>query len=162
MPLEFEKMTVLMITNFWRRFALLLVAILALAACQTTKLSIRRTRDGQELTTYQLRSLTGIRDGDKLLSEAVVGDNAGTLTMQMKFQIGVPVRLEVGQYIWQRKDAPQITGRIKAGSVIFQGGQDGPPALGGTFELIANDLPLYEVRLPATHVDPIGKNSVPR
>jgi hypothetical protein len=151
-----------MITSFRWRFVLLLAVVLAQAACQSAKLSIRRTRDGQELTTYQLRSLTGIRDGDRLLSEAVVGDDTGTLTMQMKFQIGVPVRLEAGQYIWQRKDAPQITGLIKAASVIFQGGQDGPPALGGTFELIANDLPLYEVRLPATHVDPLGKNAVPR
>jgi hypothetical protein len=140
----------------------MLAAILVLAGCQSGKLSIRRTRDGQELTTYRLRSLTGIRDGDKLLSEAVVADNTGTLTMQMKFQIGVPVRLEAGNYIWQRKDAPQITGLIRAVSVIFQGGQDGPPALGGTFQLIANDLPLYEVRMPATHMDPLGKTALPR
>ncbi len=154
-------MTVLMMTPICR-WSALLVAILVLAGCQSGKLSIRRTRDNQELTTYRLRSLTGIRDGDKLLSEAVVADNTGTLTLQMKFQIGVPVRLEAGNYIWQRKDSPQITGLIRAASVIFQGGQDGPPALGGTFQLIANDLPLYEVRMPATHMDPLGRNAVPR
>jgi hypothetical protein len=142
----------------WRRAALALAAILALGACQSAKLTIRRTRDGQELTTYRLRSLTGIRDGDKLLSEAVMADNDGTLTLQMKFQIGVPTKLEAGNYVWQKKDSPQIQGGIRATSVLFQGGQDGGPSLGGAFELIANDVPLYEVRMPSTHVDPVGKN----
>src|ERR1041385_8329743 len=90
-----------------RRLLMPLAAILTLAACQSSKLSIRRTRDGQELSSYRLRSLTGIRDGDKLLSEAVVGDNTGTLTMQMKFLIGVPTKLETGNYVWQKKDLPQ-------------------------------------------------------
>ena len=151
-----------MTTTMWRRPALLLAAILMLAACQNAKLSIRRTRDGQQLSTYRLQSLTGIRDGDKLLSEAVMADDTGTLTMQMKFQIGVPTKLEVGNYVWRRKDSPQIQGIVRANAVTFQGGQDGPPSLGGAFELIANDLPLYEVKMPATHVDPVGKSNAPR
>jgi hypothetical protein len=141
---------------------LALTAVLALVGCQTHKLSIRRTRDGQELGTYRLRSLTGIRDGDKLLSEAVMGDDLGTLTMQMKFQVGVPTRLESGNYTWLKKDAPQIRGTIRADAVTFQGGQDGPPSLGGAFQLINNDVPLYEVRMPSTRMEPPGKNSIPR
>ena len=139
-----------------------LTAALALVGCQTHTLSIRRTRDGQELGTYRLRSLTGIRDGDKLLSEAVMGDDSGTLTMQMKFQVGVPTRLESGNYTWQKKDAPQIRGIVRADAVTFQGGQDGPPSLGGAFQLINNDVPLYEVRMPSTRMEPPGKNSIPR
>jgi hypothetical protein len=91
-----------------------------------------------------------------------MGDDSGTLTMQMKFQIGVPTKLEEGRYVWQRKDSPQIGGVIRATSVTFQGGQDGPPSLGGSFELIANDVSLYEVRIPATHVEPAGKTGVPK
>src|SRR6476469_3425580 len=140
-------MSSLIMTTFRRRA--LLAAVLVLAACQSSKLSIRRTRDSQELSSYKLQSLTGIRDGDKLLSEAVIGDNTGTLTMQMKFQIGVPTRLETGNYVWQKKDLPQTQGVIRASSVIFLGGQNGPMSLGGSFQLIANDLPLYDVKMPA-------------
>jgi len=145
-----------------RRRLAAIAAVLLLAGCQTSKLSIRRTRDNQELSSYRLRSLTGIRDGDKLLSEAVIGDNTGTLTMQMKFQIGVPTKLEFGNYVWQKKDSPQTQGTIRANAVTFQGGQDGPPSLGGAFELISNDVPLYEVRMPSTKVAPVGKSSVPK
>lgn len=145
----------------FRRRALLLAAVLVMAACENSKLSIRRTRDNQELSSYKLQSLTGIRDGDKLLSEAVMGDNTGTLTMQMKFQIGVPTRLETGNYIWQKKDLPQTQGTVRASSVIFQGGQNGPMSLGGSFQLIANDLPLYDVRIPATNVQLPGKKPGP-
>src|SRR5689334_22993870 len=97
----------------WAAIALLLPA----CGCQTGKLSIRRTRDGQQLKDYRVKALTGIRDGDKLGCELVVVDNEGTLTMQMKFQIGVPPRLETGTYIWQRKDAPLIQGNVKAEAV---------------------------------------------
>src|SRR5437868_5665187 len=93
---------------FTRRMTLTLAAILALVACQNEKLSVRRTRDGQELSSYRLQSLTGVRDGDKFLSVAVLGDNTGTLTMKMKFKIGVPTRLESGDYNWQKKDFPQL------------------------------------------------------
>src|SRR5579883_2433054 len=138
-----------------------LAAVLMLAACQTSsKLTIRRTRDGQELNSYRIRSLTGIRDGDKLMSEVVMADPAGTLTMQMKFQIGVPTKLEQGNYVWQKQNAPQIQGLVKASSVIFQGGQDSPAALGGSFQLVPRegDIPLYEVHMPATQMDRPGKH----
>jgi hypothetical protein len=147
----------------WRRLALSATALFVLAGCQNnSKLSIRRTRDGQQLSTYRLRSLTGLRDGDKLLSEAVLGDETGTLIMQLKVQVGVPARLETGNYVWQKKGSPQVQGLIRANAVTFQGGQNGPPSLGGAFELIADEVPLYEVRMPATRVETQGRNPVPR
>jgi len=151
-------------TRNWRRLAPPLAALLALLACETSKLTIKRTRDNQALSSYRLRSMTGMRDGDKLLSEMVVGDNSGTLTMRMKFKIGVPVKLDTGEYVWQRAGAPQIQGVVRAENVTFLGGQDGPPSLGGTFQLIANDssLSLYEVKVPTTVMDPPVKNSVPK
>jgi hypothetical protein len=145
----------------WRRKATLAL-ILTLAGCQSQKLSIRRTRDGQELTAYRLRSLTGIRDGEKLFSEAVLADDTGTLTMQMRFQIGVPPRLETGKYVWQRKDSPQTQGSVRANAITFLGGQDEPPSLGGAFELISDDVSLYDVRIPPTRVQLPGKSSLPR
>jgi len=136
--------------------------MLALSACQNAKLTVRRTRDGQELKSYHLRSMTGTRDGDQLVSEMVIGDNSGTLIMHMKFKIGVPIRLETGDYVWERAGAPQIQGSVRAEAVTFLGGQDGPPSLGGSFQLIANDLPLYDVKVPSTPINTQGKNSVPR
>src|SRR5689334_10340168 len=89
----------------WLRLPLLISAILALPACQSVnKLSIRRNRDGQELSAYRIRSMTGLRDGDKLGIELVLAERQDTLTMQMKFQIGVPPTLEAGNYVWLRKD----------------------------------------------------------
>jgi hypothetical protein len=82
--------------------------------------------------------------------------------MQMKFQIGVPTRLEVGNYTWQKKDSPQLQGLVRATSVTFLGGQNGPPSIGGTFQLISDDLPLYDVKVPTTQLAPVGKGSVPK
>src|SRR5436190_1930484 len=130
-------------TRTWLRLLLPIPAILALLACQSVnKLSIRRNRDEQELTAYRIRSLTGLRDGDKLGIELVVADRQDTLTMQMKFQIGVPPTLEAGNYVWLRKYVPPIQGVIKANAVTFQGNQNGPPSLGGTFQLVSNDVDL--------------------
>jgi hypothetical protein len=135
------------------RPALLVAATLTLWACQNTnKLTIRRNRDGQELSAYRLRSLEGIRDGEKLGAELVVADAEGTLRMQMRFLIGVPLKLESGRYTWQKKDQPQTTGAIKADAVTFLGGQNGPPSLGGRFQLMSSDgdVSLYQVKVPTT------------
>ena len=146
-------------TRTWLRLLLPIPAILALLACQSVnKLSIRRNRDEQELTAYRIRSLTGLRDGDKLGIELVVADRQDTLTMQMKFQIGVPPTLEAGNYVWLRKYVPPIQGVIKANAVTFQGNQNGPPSLGGTFQLVSDDVDLYQVKMPATLMDPPGRS----
>jgi hypothetical protein len=153
-------MGALMITTIWRASAVAIALLWIAPGCQNTgKLSIRRTRDNQQLKDYRVRALTGLRDGEKLACELVVGDNQDTLTMQMRFQIGVPPRLETGTYVWQRKNAPQIQGNVKAEAVTFQGNQNGPPSLGGTFQLIAKDeeLPLYEVKVPSTLMDAPGR-----
>jgi hypothetical protein len=144
----------------WRRTALLLAATLTLLACQNAStLRVRRNRDGQELSTYRLKSLTGIRDGDNLGTELVIGDKDAALTMQMRFKIGVPTKLESGTYTWQQPGAPQTQGAVKAEAVIFQGGQNEGPSVGGTFQLVAaNDVSLYQVKLPATRIDLPGKN----
>jgi hypothetical protein len=150
-------------TNSWHRTTFLLAAALALLACQNANtLTIRRTRDGQELRNYRLKSLTGIRDGDNLGTELVIGDQSSALTMQMRFKIGVPTKLESGSYVWRQPGSPQTQGMVKADTVIFQGGQDGPPALGGTFQLVVdNEVPLYKVKMPATPIDVPGKSVAP-
>jgi len=139
------------------RLLAVLAAALTLLACQdANKLKIRRTRDSQELNTYRVKSLTGIRDGEKLGCTLVIADNDDSLTLLLKFQVGVPTKLESGTYMWKRKDTPEpLEGSVKADAVTFQGGQDSPASLGGTFELVGKDvdISLYQVRVPATRMD---------
>ena len=78
------------------------------------------------------------------------------------FGLRVPPRLEIGNYTWQKKDSPPTQGLVRASSVTFLGGQNGPPSLGGMFQLISDDVPLYDVRIPTTPVDPVGNSPVPR
>lgn len=145
----------------WYGWAAALAALWMLSGCESTgKLRIRRTRDGQDLAGYRVKSLTGIRDGEKLKSQLVLADNNGTLTMHMSFQVGVPTKLESGVYQWTRADVKDtLTGTIAADAVTFQGGQDSPPSLGGTFELLGGDVgvSLYQVRVPATRMEPPEK-----
>jgi hypothetical protein len=63
--------------------------------------------------------------------------------------------------VWQKQNSPQIQGLIRATNVIFQGGQDSAPALGGSFQLISQDgeLSLYDVKMPATQMDRPGPGS---
>jgi hypothetical protein len=110
---------------------------------------IIRTRDGQKLSSYRLASATGARDGDKLTSEVIFTAGGSRLTMQMRFLVGVPTRLESGTYHWNQ-DSVVTQGSVTARSVMFLGGQNGPPSLGGQFNLVANDVTLYEVTLPAS------------
>ena len=148
------------------RLAIALAATLAICACSDpNKLKIRRTRDNQELNTYRLRSLTGIRDGENLACTLVLGDNDGSLTMIMRFKVGVPTTLVSGKYTWVRKDFREaLEGEVKATSVTFQGGQDSPPSLGGNFELVGKnveDVSLYDVKVPATRLDAPDRMPMP-
>ena len=152
-------MGALMITRRWCGPLLATGLLLVLSGCNNPqRLSIRRNRDGQQLKDYRVRTLTGIRDGDKLGCELVVAGNQDTLTMLLKFQIGVPPRLETGTYVWNRKDAPPSQGTVKAEAVTFQGNQNGPPSLGGTFQLVSDDVDLYQVKVPATLMDAPGRS----
>jgi hypothetical protein len=134
-------------------WALLAALLLACACRESGKASIKRNRDQQELSSYHLASATGARDGDRLLSEVTFTSGPSKLTMQMKFLIGVPTRLESGTYQWSQ-DSQVTRGNVTATSVVFLGGQNGPPSIGGTFHLTSEDVNLYEIKLPTTALSP--------
>jgi len=76
--------------------------------------------------------------------------------MDLRFRIGVPTRLESGQYHWQQADGT-LEGQVRARSVTFLGGQSDNPNLGGVFELLSSTgRPLYKVTLPTSEVKPLG------
>ncbi len=74
--------------------------------------------------------------------------------MDLRFRIGVPTRLESGQYYWAQED-DTLTGQVQARSVTFLGGQSDNPALGGVFELLSpTGRPVYKVTIPTSEVHP--------
>ena len=88
----------------------------------------------ENLSSYTLRQMRGTRVGDRLDAEAIFGDGSSTLTVDMRFVIGAPTKLESGRWQWTR-DGRLMSGTVAERSVMFLGGQDGPPSVGGRFDL---------------------------
>jgi hypothetical protein len=91
-----------------------------------------------------LESLTGVRDGDQLRAQAVYGGPDARLEVQMQFLVTPPTRLSSGT--WTGLGA---SGTVNQKSVTFLGGQNGPPSLGGRFDLVTSDgRALYRITIP--------------
>ena len=106
----------------------------------------------QELSLFKLGSIQGTRDGDRLAVLAVVTDSSSIVTMEMGFEVGSPMVLQSGAWKWNRNADPN-SGGIAAKSVTFLGGQDGPPSIGGTFDLLDSaGAARYRVRIPVTEL----------
>jgi len=104
------------------------------------------------LTDYEMISLTGRRDGERLPVRLVFKAPSSNLRMDLLFRIGVPTRLESGQYHWERQDEV-LEGLVRSSSVTFLGGQSDNPNLGGVFQLLsAGGDPIYKVTLPTSEV----------
>ncbi len=137
-----------------------LLAIVALAACNIFLHACTKPKHPvledlnthQELSLFQVGSLQGTRDGDRLDAQAVVTDSSSIISMEMHFGVGSPTVLQSGMWKWNRNNAP-ATGGISGRSVTFLGGQDGPPSIGGTFDLLDQDgTARYRVRIPVTEL----------
>jgi len=114
--------------------------------------TIENLQQETTLTDYQMTSLAGRRDGDRLPVRLVFETPSSNLRMDLLFRIGVPTRLESGQYHWERQDEV-LEGPVRASSVTFLGGQSDNPNLGGVFQLLsASGDPIYQVRLPTSEV----------
>ncbi len=114
--------------------------------------TIENLQEKNTLTDYQMISLAGRRDGDRLPVRLVFEAPPSHLRMDLLFSIGVPTRLESGQYRWEQQDEV-LEGRVRASSVTFLGGQSDNPNLGGVFQLLsASGDPIYQVKLPTSEV----------
>jgi len=136
----------------WKSAAIFLLAAL-LTACGEPKRSLLQDLSGHDqLTQFTLQSIRGTRDGDRLRAQLMISDSSSILTIEMNFAIGSPTRLEGGTWSWGRQG--QLSkGTVTARSVTFLGGQDGPPSIGGTFDLMdANGAAHYRVNLPVTEL----------
>ena len=85
--------------------------------------------------------------------QAIISDSSSILTVQMRFAVGSPTKLESGTWRWSR-NGRDLNGPVSARSVTFLGGQDGPPSIGGAFDLVA-DAPgsaMYRLNIPLTEL----------
>jgi len=68
----------------------------------------------------------------------------------MNFIIGAPTTLNTGRWQWNRNGRP-MSGTVTERSVLFLGGQDGPPSIGGRFDLLdATGAAAYRISIPTT------------
>jgi len=107
-----------------KRLSLLVCsAFLLLSYCRNMEeATIENLQEESTLTDYQMISLAGRRDGDRLSVQLVFEAPSSNLRLDLLFRIGVPTRLESGQYHWERQDEV-LEGRVRASSVTFLGGQ---------------------------------------
>lgn len=128
----------------------ILVFCLLLAGCGRSERRPLEDLSGHEdLSGFKIQSIRGVRDGDRLAAQAVVSDSSSILTLDLHFAIGSPTTLESGTWRWSRPGG-LLNGTVSARSVTFLGGQDGPPSIGGTFDLAGADDSKYRVNLPLT------------
>ncbi len=127
--------------------------LIVLAACTAPKqASIEDLVAHQELSAFKLGTLRGTRDGDRLDAQALFTDSSSILTIQMRFVIGMPTKLESGTWNWTRS-GQLTTGTVAAKSVDFLGGQSGPPSIGGSYLLLGPDSSaMYRVFFPITEL----------
>ena len=128
-------------------------AFFLLSSCRNIEeATIENLQENSTLTEYQTITLTGRRDGDRLPVRLVFEAPSSNLRLDLLFRIGVPTRLESGQYHWEGQDEV-LEGPVRASSVTFLGGQSDNPNLGGVFQLLsASGDPIYQVRLPTSEV----------
>ena len=90
--------------------------------------------------------------GQRQCVRRLVPSPSSNLRLDLLFRIGVPTRLESGQYRWEGQDEV-LEGPVRASSVTFLGGQSDNPNLGGVFQLLsASGEPIYQVTLPTSEV----------
>jgi hypothetical protein len=70
----------------------------------------------------------------------------------MGFTIGIPTKLKSGRWQWTR-DGRLTSGTVTERSVMFLGGQDGPPSIGGRFDLLdPTGVAEYRITIPTTEL----------
>src|SRR5437879_980099 len=110
-------------------------SVFLLAGCAKPRPPVEDLTGRENLSSFTLAQVRGTRNGDRLDAEAKFGDGSSTLTVAMRFTIGAPTTLNAGQWQW-RKDTLLTSGSVVERSVLFLGGQDGPPSIGGRFDLL--------------------------
>lgn len=131
----------------WRGAVLLSLVIVSCAPAD--KRPLRDLSGKEDLSRFTIQSVHGLRDGDHLAAQVVISDSSAILSLDLHFAVGSPTTLESGTWRWSRPGG-LLNGTVSARSVTFLGGQDGPPSIGGTFDLASVGGSNYRVTLPLT------------
>jgi len=129
------------------RAALLLCLIIA-SCTPADKRPLRSLTGKEDLSRFTIQSVHGLRDGDHLAAQVVISDSSSILSLDLHFAVGSPTTLESGTWRWSRPSG-LLNGTVSARSVTFLGGQDGPPSIGGVFDL-TGAFSTYRFTLPLT------------
>lgn len=127
----------------------ILILLLVASCASPDRRPLRDLSGHEDLSGFTIQSVRGVRDGDRLAAQVLISDSSSILTLDLHFAIGSPTTLASGDWRWSRPGR-LLNGTLSARSVMFLGGQDGPPSIGGTFDLTATDGSIYRVTLPLT------------
>jgi hypothetical protein len=137
-----------------RPFSLVLtLGVVLVAGCgESKRKAVQDLASHEDLSSFTLHSVAGTRDGDRLRAQAIFSDSSSILTVELHFAIGSPTTLESGAWRWSRAGLI-LSGAAASRSITFLGGQDGPPSIGGTFDLLGPDgVARYRVSIPVTQL----------
>jgi hypothetical protein len=110
--------------------------IVLLASCaKPPKPPVEDLSGRENLSSFTLGQVRGTRNGDRLDAETEFADGSSTLRVEMSFTIGAPTKLKAGRWQWTR-NGRLTSGTVTERSVMFLGGQNGPPSIGGRFDLL--------------------------
>ena len=130
-----------------------IAGVLLLAACgRSQRPPVEDLSGSENLSYFKLFSVRGSRNGDRLDAQATFSDSSSILRVDMRFTVGPTTTLASGAWRWTRNNR-DLSGLARGRSVTFLGGQDGPPSLGGTFDLLGQDgRAQYRVTIPLTEL----------
>jgi hypothetical protein len=127
--------------------------IVLLASCtKPPKPPVEDLSGRENLSSLTLGQVRGTRNGERLDAEAEFADGSSRLRVEMGFTIGIPTKLKSGRWQWTR-DGRLTSGTVTERSVMFLGGQDGPPSIGGRFDLLdPAGVAEYRITIPTTEL----------
>ena len=122
-----------------------LAALVILVGCRSEPVKPVESLGGtHDISAFELTSLKGTRDGERLEVHASYGDGPQNLAVRLHFNVTPPARLTSGTWTGLGGN-----GDVVQRSVTFLGGQSSAPSIGGRFDLIGPDnRPLYRITVP--------------
>lgn len=126
-----------------------------LIACGKPPKAVEDLSGHEDFSAYQVTQVRGHRDGDVLTAQASFSDGqGGAFLVDLRFAIETSARLESGKWRWIKQAGFLRTGTVAARSVMFLGGQNGAPSIGGSYDLLdEKGVAAYRVNIPTTALE---------
>lgn len=125
--------------------------MLLCAGCAKAPKPVQDLSGRENLSDYSLTLVRGLRDGDLLTAHVGYSNGRSSLLVDLRFTIGSPTALRSGSWKFAREGHLSTTGSVAARSIMFLGGQNGPPSIGGTYDLLdSKGTAAYRIFIPTT------------